>query len=468
MANQSPWIHELNHSRSRVKLSEDLKTDVAVIGAGIAGLSTAHYLLKYTDKKVAVIEAFKLAHGATGHNAGQLVSYFERPFREIVAEFGLDLAVAGQRDVNTAWELLEELYREAGLDIHKARFDSYAGLSTKEQILGHLENDYWRRKGGLHTRVFEIWDGFPQLAEIPAKYHDQISLISREEIALKLETFDPQYIAVLTTEKGVMNSALFCQEIMAYLLRNFADRFSFYEDTPVNKVVVHEERVILDALSHTVECDNVVLCTNGFESINLITPDGLAVNTRFHHNLHGVVGFMSGYSEPSVGKPAAISYYQKNNAMLTDNPGDPYFYVTRRSYEYKEMGKHGLICIGGPDYELEHLSQYDRDQEFSEQSKKQIGEFVRHTYDKKDLEYLFMWHGVMGYTKNLLRMVGPDPSHKRLYYNLGCNGVGLLPSIFGGDKVARQIKGEKFPPSIFDVPLVIVEPKPHETRVLAV
>lgn len=458
--NKSPWLHQLDHSRFTEKLAADLETDVAIIGAGIAGISTAFYLLKYTDKKVAVLEGYRLAHGATGHNAGQLVSYFERPFREIVAEFGLDLAVEGQRDVNTAWELLEELYREAGLDIHKARFDSYAGLSTLEQILGHLENDYLRRKGGLYTRVFEIWEDAPFIHEIPEKYHDQISFISREEIALKLETFDPQYIAVLTTEKGVMNSALFCQEVMAYLLKKFADRLSFYEYTPVNKVVVHEDKVILDAEKHTVECAQVVLSTNGFESINLITPDGLAVNTRFHHNLHGVVGFMSGYSETSIGKPAAISYYQKDNSMLTDNPGDPYFYVTRRSYDYKEMGKHGLVCIGGPDYELEHLSHYDRNQEFSEKTRKQIEEFVHRTYDKKDLEYLFMWHGVMGYTKNLLRMVGPDPTHSRLFYNLGCNGVGLLPSIFAGEKVARQIKGEKFPPSIFDVPLVIGEKSP--------
>ena len=65
----------------------------------------------------------------------------------------------------------------------------------------------------------------------------------------------------------------------------------------------------------------------------------------------------------------------------------------------------------------------------------------------------------MGYTKNRLRMIGPDPEHERLLYNLGCNGVGILPSIFGGDKVARQIAGEEFPPSIFDIPSRTVRSK---------
>ena len=49
-------------------------------------------------------------------------------------------------------------------------------------------------------------------------------------------------------------------------------------------------------------------------------------------------------------------------------------------------------------------------------------------------------------------MIGPDPEHERLYYNLGCNGVGILLSIYGGDKVARQIAGEQFDASIFDIP----------------
>ncbi len=456
MANNSPWIHQLNHERATKKLHEDLVVDVAVVGAGIAGISTAFYLLKHTDKKVAILEGYKLAHGATGHNGGHMVTYFERPFNELVGEFGLEMACHGQREINSAWELAEEMYTEANLDIPMIRFESYSGLSTKEQIIQHLENDYLRRKGGFHTKVVEIYEDADFIHEIPEKYHDLLSFISREEIALKLETLDPQYIAVLSSQKGVMNSALFCQEVAAYLLTNYADRFALYEYTPVNKVVIHDKQVLIDAEEHTVQCERVVLCTNGFEGLDIIVADGLALNTRFHHNVHGIVGFMSGYLEQYTGVPMANSYFPKVDPGLTDNPGDPYFYVTRRPFEYEKEKKHNLVCIGGPDHSLEHLSKYNRDLEFSEQARQQISEFVRHTYDKKgDLEYLFMWHGVMGYTKNMLRMVGPDPAYSRLYYNLGCNGVGLLPSIFGGNKVARQIAGEKFAPSIFDVPLVL-------------
>jgi glycine/D-amino acid oxidase-like deaminating enzyme len=453
MGNNSPWIHQLDKTRTVQKLAHDAETDVVIIGAGIAGVSTAFFLLKQTEKKVMILEGYKMGHGATGHNAGHLVSYFERPFREIIAEFGLEMACQGQRDIDSAWGLIEEMYTEAGLDIPIVRFTSYAGLSTKQQILGHLENDYLRRSGGFHTKPVEILEDVDFLHEIPEKYHKLFSLIPREEIVLKLETFDPQYIAVLSSQKGVMNSALFCQEVVGYLLEHYKDRFVIYEHTPVVKVVLHEDKVIVDAEKYTVEGGEVVLCTNGFENIDILSAKGPTVNTRFHHNINGVVGFMSGYLEPHTGIPAAISYYQKEDLGITNNPGEPYFYVTRRPYEYENNQKHNLICIGGPDVALEHRSKYDRDHKFSETAREQINGFVRRTYDKKeDLEYIFMWHGVMGYTKNLLRMVGRDPNYARLYYNLGCNGVGLLPSIFGGSKVARQIKGEEFEPSIFDIP----------------
>lgn len=39
--NISPWLHQLNHARIHTKLTEDITTDVAIVGAGIAGISTA-------------------------------------------------------------------------------------------------------------------------------------------------------------------------------------------------------------------------------------------------------------------------------------------------------------------------------------------------------------------------------------------------------------------------------------------
>jgi len=66
------------------------------------------------------------------------------------------------------------------------------------------------------------------------------------------------------------------------------------------------------------------------------------------------------------------------------------------------------------------------------------------------LPYDFQWHGLMGYTNGRIRVVGAHPRHPELLYNLGCNGVGFLPSIAGGERIARLLAGAHLGPSIFD------------------
>jgi glycine/D-amino acid oxidase-like deaminating enzyme len=57
----------------------------------------------------------------------------------------------------------------------------------------------------------------------------------------------------------------------------------------------------------------------------------------------------------------------------------------------------------------------------------------------------------MGYTTNGMRAIGPEPLNPVLMYNLGCNGVGILPSIYGGRKIAEFLNGEVEERSMFDV-----------------
>lgn len=87
----SPSIILLNRTRIANKLTIDIATDLAIIGGGIAGVASTCYTLRHTDKKVVLVEANKISHGATGHNAGQIVSYFGRPLAELESEFEMEL-----------------------------------------------------------------------------------------------------------------------------------------------------------------------------------------------------------------------------------------------------------------------------------------------------------------------------------------------------------------------------------------
>ena len=88
--NNSPWIHQLARTRPISKDAIPEKTDIVIVGGGIAGIVTAYEILKNTNLKVVLLEATKVAHGATGHNAGQVTSYFENPFQDFVNKFGLE------------------------------------------------------------------------------------------------------------------------------------------------------------------------------------------------------------------------------------------------------------------------------------------------------------------------------------------------------------------------------------------
>jgi glycine/D-amino acid oxidase-like deaminating enzyme len=449
--NHSPWIKELNRKRPIVTMHSDAKSDVAIIGGGIAGVSTAFFILKYTDKRLVLLEANKVAHGATGHNAGQVTSYFERPFNELVKEFGLSLAAEGQRGIELAWELLDEIYTEARLDIPFSRFTGYDGYSTYEQVISHLKNNALRQTAGIPIQMLYLADNSHFAEGLPEEYKDLYTLVSHKEVLRILETERKGFIAVAEQRKGVINSALFTEEVASYLLDKYQDRFSLFENSRVNKIVLKDDHALLDVEKFCVEAERVILCTNGFENFEIFNTTGLEINTQFHHLVNRVVARMTGYLESMNKQPMAISYYMAPSSGF-DDMEDPYFYLTRRPYEL-DNNKHNLICLGGPQDAMLDKEEYVLDYEYPEEVQKKTDEFVKTLYDidpNKKIEYIFSWHGLMGYTPNRVRRIGPEPLNPVLMYNLGCNGVGILPSVFGGKRISRLIAGEKVEPSIFD------------------
>jgi glycine/D-amino acid oxidase-like deaminating enzyme len=446
--NRSPWIHQLDGNRQIVTLNTDIETDIAVVGAGIAGVSTSFFLLTNTDKKIVLIEGNRLAHGATGHNAGQVTSYFERPLSDIAKEFGKEMTKEAQYSIESAWELMDHIYTTAGLDIPFSRFTGHAGIVSLERVVQHLGDNQTRKDLGLTQEEFLIADNAPFLKDLPREYKDLYKVVPQSEILEKLETKNTEFYACISAQKGCINSALFCQEVITYLLKQYSDRFSLYEHTHVIKVVLHNERAILDCANHTVQSSRVILCTNGFKNIALYNESGLEINTRFHHKLGGLIGFMSGYLEKHLKPPTAISYILPKGHELD---GD-YYYLTRRQYEY-ETEPVNLISVGGPEMILEDGGEYASEIDYPEKAAESIDEFVRSVYEndkEKKINYEFQWHGLMGYTSNGVRLIGEEPKNPVLLYNLGCNGIGILPSIYGGKRISQIISGEKLPPSIFD------------------
>jgi glycine/D-amino acid oxidase-like deaminating enzyme len=451
--NNSPWLAQLNRTRPTVPLASDIAADIVIVGGGIAGASTAYFALRDTLDTVVLLEADRVAHGATGHNAGQIVSYFERPFESIVKEFGIGMANEGQRAIESAWGLIDEIVSSAGLRVPLYRFTGYAGCSTLEQLVEHLEENKDRISGGLMNDTVLVAEESGWQDQLPLEYKDLYSTVPQADLLGLLETEDIRYMACIASQKGCMNSALFTEELIGYLLSAYPGRFSLHEESPVAKVALAADRALLAVGPHSVAARRVVLCTNGFEQFHIENGSGSDIDTKFHHLVQGRIGYMAAYLESMNAAPTAISYFPKDAPVTGDPTGETYFYLTRRPHGEDVGEAKNLVCAGGPEQVLPNQALYTREDHCREDIRESLDEFLRTTYrhyPDPGTEYAFSWHGLMGYTPGGLRRIGVEPSNPVLLYNLGCNGVGILPSIYGGKRIARILAGETLERSIFD------------------
>lgn len=454
-SSHSPWLAQLNRKRPIQPLQKNMIAGTVVIGGGISGIVTAYFLLKYTKKKVLLLEAAKVAHGATGHNAGQLASYFERPFSSIVKEFGVDMATKGQQALEESWNILDAIYADTKLTVPCQQFTGYAGCRSFLEVVFHLKDIFYQRKGGVHRELMFISDTASFLNRIPKKYRSCYSLVPHHTILSLLETKNTAYVATLAKRKGCLNSALFSEELAQYLLRTYPDRFTLAEHSPVDIILLQDKKAILTVGAYRVTAKHVIMCTNGFEKITIVNmATGGDIDAKFHHLIRGSVGYMAGYLETLDKAPTAISYLPgleegADDALETD----PYYYLTRRPFEDEKNVQHNLVCVGGPESLMDDTNHYKREHPYPKEAQHMIDKFIRKNYvhaPKKKISYKFRWHGLMGFTPNGLRCVGFEPCNRVLLYNLGCNGVGILSALYGSKRIVTLLQGKKVAPSIFD------------------
>jgi glycine/D-amino acid oxidase-like deaminating enzyme len=450
---RSPWLAHQAQAHVHERLESSLTTDVVIVGAGIAGIATAYFTLRDTKHEVIVVEAARVAHGATGHNAGQLVSYFERPFHELVDEFGLDIAVQGQHDVYSAWELLAEMQKDLKLKTPCLTFTGYAGIADIETLLSHLDDALLKHSAGITTEQIYVSAKALKKLKLPRKYRTVFLSLPHQDILDRLESKDQKYIALLAGRKGCINSAAFTAEVALALLAKYPDRFNLFENTAVSQVELFEHKAIAHVGDHQIRAKRLVLCTNGFENFSITNRVGGDVDTKFHHLVRGSVGYMAAFLEQPLEYPTAISYLPKQQSSAGAYDTEPYFYLTRRPYAHTGgVAREDLVCVGGPEFLLDDTRQYSKQHVYPDTAHKAIDAFLKKTYRHlgKKLTFKFFWHGLMGYTPNGIRCVGAEPCNPVLLYNLGCNGVGILPSIYGGLRTASILRGQHLAPSMFD------------------
>src|SRR5919206_2966080 len=89
-ASTSIWMATAN-TPSQSRLRENIRTDICIIGAGIAGLSTA-YLLGREGRSVVVLDDGLIGGGMTGRTTAHLSNAYEHRYVEIERLHGAEVS----------------------------------------------------------------------------------------------------------------------------------------------------------------------------------------------------------------------------------------------------------------------------------------------------------------------------------------------------------------------------------------
>jgi glycine/D-amino acid oxidase-like deaminating enzyme len=105
-------------------LKGDVAVDVAVIGAGIAGLSIAYELVQ-SGEDVLVLDRGTLAGAMTSRTSAHLTSNIDDLYQELIRMRGLEEAKSYFRARAAAIDRIEEIQSEEGIDCDFNRVDGY-------------------------------------------------------------------------------------------------------------------------------------------------------------------------------------------------------------------------------------------------------------------------------------------------------------------------------------------------------
>lgn len=316
MSHSSYWL-STNPFPRFPSLTQDLETDVVIIGAGITGISAA-YLLKKAGARVILLERERCARVDTGHTTAHLAYVTDERLHQLCKHFGTEGAQASWEAGAAAIDQIEEIVRERAIDC-----------------------EFSRVPGFLHARAESDEGSNPG-----SSARDLESLKEDAELASQMGFDAAGMDAVpLWNQPGIRfaNQAKFHPlQYLAHLAQSIPEGGShLFENSPVEGFETKPLAIRAGTKRHRIHCQRVVVATHsplaGLSSI----ADALLLQTK----LSLVTSYVVGARVPRNSAPEALFW----------DTGDPYNYlrVDRRS-------DHDYAILGGEDCKTGQESETDR------------------------------------------------------------------------------------------------------------
>lgn len=113
-------------------LQGDITTDIAIVGGGITGITSA-YLLARSGRKVVVLESGEVGGGTTGDSTGNLYSMIDKRLHHIQSKWDKETAGKVARSRTAAVDLIGELVRKYSIDCDFKRVPWYLFSETNKK-----------------------------------------------------------------------------------------------------------------------------------------------------------------------------------------------------------------------------------------------------------------------------------------------------------------------------------------------
>ena len=380
-ASTSIWMATAN-TPSQSRLRENIRTDVCIIGAGIAGLSTA-YLLGREGRSVVVLDDGLIGGGMTGRTTAHLSNAYDDRYVEIEKMHGEEAARLTAESHTTAIQKISEIVSEEKIDCGFEWLDGFLFASTPEEV--------------------DLLDD-----ELAAAH--RAGLTSVEKVArAPLASFDTG--VALRFPRQAQFHPLHYMDGLARAIKRDGGRL--FGQTHATKIQGGSYAHVETNHGPVVSCEVVVVATN--------TPvnDLVAIHTKQAPYVTYVIG-------------VRVPKDSVTRALYWDT-SDPYHYVRLQT----ENG-YDVLIAGGEDHKTgqanDGFERYGR-----------LEQWTRERFPQM-LEVQFRWSGQVMEPVDGLAFIGRNPlDEDNVYIATGDSGQGMTHGTIAGMLLTDLIQGRKNP-----------------------
>ncbi|MCP4039742.1 MAG: FAD-binding oxidoreductase [bacterium] len=370
----------------------DSTYDVAIVGGGLTGISTAYHLAQETNLSVCLLDAGAIGRGASGLNAGFCNVSPTQTHRALLDRYGEADArafIAAQNEgVRTVRALLE-----------KAQIDAQPQLGgTYEVAHSPAAFEKLRVKAELLERVFDV----------------ESALVSTDRFA-EIGHASPEQFGALHHPAGfALNPLRYVRGLATAAAKRGA---VILEGRPVERLERSGDEHVLVAGERAVRARRLVIATNGY------TPE------RLHRSL--TARLMPVISHIVTTRPLTPDE-RSAQGWSTGLVGCA---TTHGTLFYYRVLPDGRLLFGGPGDTTGRPQDATR-------TRDRLSQALRSRFPAwRDIEITHSWRGLVCTSRKFAPSVGTADADPTVFYGLGYHGNGVATATWTGRQLAAVVAG---------------------------